>query len=356
MTNYSERGSKVTQFEIDSLFVKGKLETWADALKDRFTVTKTEGKIAIGSLEIDYSAAHSSTQEMRDAKVNKKRDENVDLYFVYPWDSPNIDSIISHFNSKLHIDPVKLSARRLAVAEVSNDKANAFAKANHIQKSASGPGKISYALTDKKTGEIMAVQQYCKSRWSLKAGDPGVWEGLRLVIKNGVQIHGAATRLQKAFITAQKPNKLMSYVDYSHSLGGYKATQGFTLETIKGDSYKWMLSTDKPVDVMIIDKDGNERHPELDKVLTTPYINPNQMAGSFGKGVGQTFYEGKKLGSRAQLKAQGNALIHNDVILEAIGYKKVHTAGQLKWTLEFEKVVNPTVVEADLKAVDPSND
>jgi len=327
-----ENGETMTQFETDRQIIKDKLADWTKNLEEKFEVTLTEDSVKIKNILIDFSASGESSQAMKDRKY-KLLEEGIELYYVYPWDVKNIDSMISHFNSKLGLDEIKLSARRLKVEKIDNTLANAFAKENHIQKSANGPGKISYALRDKKTGEIMAVQQYCKSRWSLKAGDPGVWEGLRLVIKNGVQIHGAATRLQKAFIKDENPNKLMSYVDFSHSLGNYKATQGFTLDELKGDSYMWVLMTDDPYDLMIIDKDGEERHPDLEKVLKTPYLNPNTVAGPFGKGCGVLLYGGRKLGSRKILKEKGNVEYHNDMFLEKIGYQRVYTAGQLRWSI-----------------------
>lgn len=330
-----------TQFEQDLAAVSEGITAWADGLADRFTVEHdTENsRVQVGNIIVDYGANGTSSQAMRDEK-SAKYEEGLELYYIYPWDIDSLGSLQSHFNSKLGLDTIKVSARRLEVSQITNKEGNAFAKANHIQKAANGKGKITYGLRDKETGELLAIQQYCHFRWTMKAAgdDAVIWEGLRLVIKNGVHIYGAATRLQNEFVREHSPTHIVSYVDYSHSIGAYKAKQGFVIDdSVKpSESFRWVLMGE-PKDVMIIDKHGKERHPQLDLVKRTPYLNPNRIAGAFGKGIGQTFYNGEKLGSRAVLKAQGNQYIHNDEILEAIGYERIHTAGQLRWVLKLDE-------------------
>ena len=82
----------------------------------------------------------------------------------------------------------------------------------------------------------------------------------------------------------------------------------------------WVLEGE-PKDVKIIDKDGVERHPDLDLVRAEPRLKPAKDAGRFGKGVGQLFFGGK-LGGVKELRAQGNELVNNDQILMALGYVK----------------------------------
>jgi len=330
----------MTQFEKDLQTTQEELENWIKALPDT-VISETNGYVTTltspkTTLDIHIVSQHDkTTQELRTIKQNAY-DQGKEIYYIYPWENERLSHIFQHFTSKLGLDTRKFAAKRLAVSKVTNEIGNEFSKKYHIQKNASGAEKVSYALKIKDTGEILAVQQYCKYRWSMKTQleSPNIWEGLRLAIKPGVHIYGAASRLQKEFVKDKKPTHIISYVNYSHSLGSYKEAQGFTLlDTNKEDAYMWVLNTDSPKDVKVIDKEGKERHPDLQKVLETPYINPNRMAGSFGAGVGQTFYGGK-LGSRKELKEKGNEFYHNDMILEEIGYTKVSTAGQLKWVLE----------------------
>lgn len=327
-----------TQFEEDLKSVTEGITAWADNLQDRFTVQYDTAaqRVQVDHVLIDYGANGESSKSMR-AEKEAKYEEGVELYFVYPWDLPSLDSMLSHFNSKLGLDARKLSARKLEAVEITNAEGNKFAKENHIQKAANGPGKTTYALKHKETGELLAIQQYCRFRWNMKSADENaeIWEGLRLVIKNGVHLYGAATRLQNHFIREQNPTHIVSYIDYSHSLGAYKAKQGFVIdESVRPqEAFRWVLK-EGPHNVKIVDKSGRERYPEIDKILKTPYLNPNIVAGSFGKGLGRLFYGGEKLGSRKELKERGNEYFHNDLMLEAIGYERVPTAGQLRWVLK----------------------
>ena len=324
-------------FADDQKELAKQIKAWANALPRSLKASVGDNEVRIGKVQVNFdSRAQQSTQSLQYCK-KKYAVDGGELYFVYPWELAQLPRILSHFNSRLELDSRKFAAKRLLLEIIPQKEADAFAKEFHIQGSARGTGKVSYGLRAPKTKELLAVQQYCLTRWSLKKTDAqsNVWEGLRLVIKADVQIHGAATRLQKAFLDENKPSELMSYVDYSHSLGTYKTAQGFENTFTSRESYMWCL-TGTPKDVAIVDKNGVTRHPDLALVAQTPYLNPNRMAGAFGKGVGQTFYGGK-LGSRAELKAQGNTeLFHNDLIMEAIGYTRIFTAGQLRWHKHFD--------------------
>lgn len=293
----------------------------------------------------------SSSQELRDLQQTFKNTGKT-LYYIYPWDKDSY-KLLSHFESKLGLDSRKYAAKRLLVEEVSNDVGNAFMKKYHIQGVANGSGKISIALKEKKTGEILAVQQFSRYRFGITKGagsisESPVWEGLRLCFKPGVQIHGGASRLQKYFEEKFKPEKIISYINASHSTGQYKASQGFTDITDWNQfSYMWVLQGEPKI-VPIIDKNGETRVNDLEQAKKRPYINPTTVAGAFGGGVGGLMYGGR-LGSRAQLRAhpENGELVHNDKILEAIGYKKVHTSGQYKWIKILEKNSPDTSLKND---------
>lgn len=87
------------------------------------------------------------------------------------------------------------------------------------------------------------------------------------------------------------------------------------------DKWIWVLQGE-PKDVLIIDRDGNERHPNLEKIKKNYRLKPGLVAGSrFGFGVGVLFYGGP-LGKKEELAAKGNKYTTNDEILKAIGYEK----------------------------------
>lgn len=326
----------VSGFRENLAELQRRTEEWASSISDRVSVSKRDHEIQLNNVIVNYGADAASSAEIQERK-RELIEQSVELYYIYPWELASLDKMFSHFNSRLELDERKFAAKRLLLEKIPQKEADLFMRENHIQGSAGGSQKVSYGLRHKVTGELLAAQQYCKSRWMLKKVEEtaGVWEGLRLAIKRNVQIYGAATRLQKAFLSEYHPTELMSYVDFSHSLGEYKKTQGFQGGLTLQESYMWVLD-EEPKSVMVRDKNGVERYPDLEKVRETVYLNPNKMAGAFGKGVGQTFYGGK-LGSRKQLKENGNELFHNDLIMEAIGYHRHFTAGQLKWTKKFDE-------------------
>lgn len=278
-----------------------------------------------------------SSQELRDEQTRSKA-KGIDLFYVYAWDG-DLTRLATHLKSKLSLDSRSYSARRLNLKVIENKPADQFLRENHIQGSTRGVGKISLGLF--KDDELLGVQQFSRYRFSNLRGkgsvsNSPVWEGLRLCFKAGVQIHGGASRFQKFFEEHYAPQKIVSYVNLSHSTGDYKSAQGFKdITASKQSSYMWVLDG-VPHDLTIIDKNGSKRKPDLSKVSQTPYISPTKIAGAFGKGVGQTFF-GAKLGSRSQLRAfpENGEMVHNDAILEALGYRKKYMSGQAKWEKDF---------------------
>lgn len=320
------------------------LLNWAEAK----SISVEESEISFGKLltfagkiAVILDPRAKSSQELRGAQT-AFRANGVSLYFLYPWDG-DLNRLLSHFESKLGLDSRSFAAKRLIIGTVDNKLADRFMDQFHIQGSARGTGKISIALADATAGELLAVQQFARYRFSGARGAGSVkfsptWEGLRLAFRPGVQIHGGTTRLQKFFEEHWRPEAIVSYVSASHSTGEYKRAQGFELVGSKkpGDAYYWVLEGE-PKSVEIIDRNGLKRAPDLEVCRATRWINPARIAGAFGKGVGETFYGGR-LGSRAELRAhaENGELVHNDVILEALGYEKRWTPGQYRWEKRFE--------------------
>lgn len=323
-------------FKVDS---RAQLLDWAAARNlELVGATESFGEVLTfdGRLSLVLDPRASSSQELRDAQLSAKS-SGTTLYFLYPWDG-ELSKLLGHFESKLGLDTRKFAARKLDLSQLDNKVADSFMAEFHIQGSARGTGKVSIGLTDPTTGEILAVQQFSRYRFGGTRGagsvkDSPVWEGLRLCFRPSVQIHGGATRMQKFFENNWHPERIISYVSASHSTGEYKRLQGFELAKAnsRSDAYYWVLEDD-PESVEIIDRDGNSRLPDLSKCKSIPWLNPARIAGAFGKGVGETFYGGR-LGSKAELRAhsENGELIHNDVILEALGYEKRWTPGQYRW-------------------------
>lgn len=322
---------KLAGFHDDLKALRQGLEAFASALPQELKPQFDGSELTVKNLRIRVGDGSATTKAMQDEKF-ELAGKGIELYYIFPWEVLRLPQLLSHFRSKLELDSRKFAAKRLQGELIPNKEADEFVALYHIQGSVGAPHKISYGLRVKATGELLAVQQYCKSRWTLKKleENAGVWEGLRLAIKSDVQIYGATSRLQKLFLKAHQPEELISYVNWSHSMGDYKLTQGFEKTFSSQDSFMWALVAE-PKAVEIVDKNGVKRLPDLTLVKKLPYLNPARIAGAFGKGVGQTFYGGK-LGSRKELLAQGNELYHNDLILEAIGYRKIDTLGQLRWS------------------------
>lgn len=82
----------------------------------------------------------------------------------------------------------------------------------------------------------------------------------------------------------------------------------------------WVLKGE-PKEIVITDKFGAERKPDLDKIKSLARLKGARVAGRYGAGVGPLFYGGR-LGLKHELQAKGNKFTTNDEILQAIGYEK----------------------------------
>lgn len=299
-----------------------------------------EALVVDGRIALIINPRGESSAQLREIQKEWREGRGIAVYYVYSWEVHSA-KLLSHFKSKLGMDSRKYAAKRLRLEEIDNSVGNDFMREYHIQGVAGGASKVSIALMEKNTGEILAVQQFAKSRWGNKKGEgvisnSEVWEGLRLCFKPDVQIYGGASRLQKYFEQRYHPAKIISYINASHSSGVYKASQGFTDVTDWNQfSYMWVLDGEPKI-VPIIDRDGNRRVNDPKASEKKRFINPSSMAGAFGKGVGETLYGGR-LGSRKQLRehSENGDLISNDPILAEVGYRMNWTAGQYKWIKEF---------------------
>lgn len=87
-----------------------------------------------------------------------------------------------------------------------------------------------------------------------------------------------------------------------------------------GKAILWVLE-EGPHEVVITDKEGAKRRPDLEKIKKNERLKGTRVAGRYGAGVGPLFYGGR-LGNKAELTAKGNKYTTNDEILQAIGYRK----------------------------------
>lgn len=99
------------------------------------------------------------------------------------------------------------------------------------------------------------------------------------------------------------------------------------------NNWIWVLDGE-PKNIVITDKEGNKRSPDLAKVKKNARLKPALVAGGrYGKGVGNLFYGGP-LGDRGALEAKGNKYTTNTQILKALGYVKGEQANPPKETEE----------------------
>jgi hypothetical protein len=118
----------------------------------------------------------------------------------------------------------RIYARKCIVAEVDSKTAKIFLNENHIQ--GYFPSKFRYGLFHK--DKLVSIMTFGPNRICLGSKNKkGEFELLRLCSLKGVNVIGAASKLFKHFVSAQKPLKIVSYCDMRWGTGKVYEILGF---------------------------------------------------------------------------------------------------------------------------------
>jgi len=137
--------------------------------------------------------------------------------FEHEWE--NKRSIVeSRLNNSLG-NSKTLYARKCEIREVTSKDSKEFLELNHIQGNAAGSIRLGLYYEN----ELVAIQTFCKSRFSTKTE----WELLRYCNKLNTSIVGGASRLFKHFIKTYTPESIVSYSDIRWNTGDLYNKLGF---------------------------------------------------------------------------------------------------------------------------------
>ncbi len=141
------------------------------------------------------------------------------------WKDPNLQSIWKSIISyRLNQTSNKIGARKCTFAPLEQllEQSKAFIEENHLQGSGA-VGGIRYGLIY--NNELVSLMTFSKARFSSEN-----YELIRFVNKKGWVIHGAASKLLKAFEKDYPGKSIVSYANKRWSDGNLYETLGFELK------------------------------------------------------------------------------------------------------------------------------
>lgn len=157
-------------------------------------------------------------------KTTLAESKGIKLIHIYEDDWLYKQEIIkSRIGNLLGTNTTKIYARKTSLQEVPVAEYRSFLVANHLQGYVSASNR--YGLYYK--GDLVSVMSFGKVRRALGKKGNGM-ELLRFCNKLHTSVTGAASKLLKHFISAVKPEHLLTYADRSWSSGNLYDKLGFT--------------------------------------------------------------------------------------------------------------------------------
>lgn len=141
-------------------------------------------------------------------RANIARKNDIVLIQIYEWESD--ESILKLLKGKIVPVERKYSARSLTLKKISQSEANKFLRDYHIQGGTRNQTNCYGLIKDE---ELISVATFGPSRFKSKYK----WEFIRYAVKEGVIIHGGSSKLIKEFIKEEKPENIVSYIDFNHT-------------------------------------------------------------------------------------------------------------------------------------------
>lgn len=189
-------------------------------------------KIAI---EVNDTWTHNSTTEhfQKDKKyhLNKTQEAKEKGYYlihIFEYELNKIDLVLSPV-----LDKKRIFARKCKVMRPTPKETRAFLEKYHRQ------GAGSYCSINvglEFNGELVQVMNFRRARNSTE----GDYELYRLCSKNDIIVVGGASKLFSHSLGILDSNKIYSYCDMAHNLGGVYEKLGFHLLRESEPNYKWV--------------------------------------------------------------------------------------------------------------------
>lgn len=229
--------------------------------------------------------------------------EGKELLQYFDWYDE--DKFISIVRAKLHLNEIRIGARKTKIREITQAEANKFFNENHLLGSTKGQSVCLGLFFE---GELVHCQTYGQSRFNKNFE----WEAIRSASKMNWSIVGGFSKCDKYFFEKFDPESIVSYVDLSISRGNTELMfPGWSVKSTNQASGHWINISnrgDKPFHIT----DRAARTISADRIL------------------------GLEIGEKYPLLKENGDKVTNDEVLINEGYLKIFDAGTR--TFEWRKV------------------
>ena len=178
--------------------------------------------------------------------VEKKENalkKGINLIHIYEDDWILKQNIIkSRIKNLLHLNEIKIYARKCKIKNVPYKNSKLFLDENHLQGNCIS--KYRYGLYY--NNELISLMTFGNLRKNVgKSSNYNEYEMLRFCNKLNTNIIGGASKLLKHFINDINPDRIISYADRNWSNGNLYNTLGFKLYNISSPSYYYVINKKK---------------------------------------------------------------------------------------------------------------
>jgi hypothetical protein len=237
--------SGTSQKEIDVLdFIKSK---YNGDIINRYKIKDTEIDIYLPQLKIgfEFNGLYWHSEECKEKyyhleKTLKCKELDIDIFHIWEddWDNKN-EIVKSMILNKIKLTPNRIMARLCDVRVISdNSIIRNFLNRNHIQGFVGSRYKIGLYYKD----ELVSIMTFGNLRVSLgQRSIEGSYELLRFCNKLDTSVIGGASRLFINAIEFFNINEVISYADYSRSIGQLYSKLGFDLVSTSDPNYYYII-------------------------------------------------------------------------------------------------------------------
>jgi hypothetical protein len=215
----------------------------------------TNTKSVINPLEVDiylpelklaceFNGLYWHSEEYKDKNyhLNKKLEclkKDIQLFHIWEDDWDNKKSILRSMILNKLGKSNKIFARKCKIKVIEDNKLiREFLDKNHIQGFVGSKTKLGLYYNN----ELVSLMTFGSLRKNMNSkSKEGSYELLRFCNKLDVVVIGGASRLFKFFIENYKPVEIISYSDYSRSVGNLYTKLGFSFDKLSDIGYYWFL-------------------------------------------------------------------------------------------------------------------
>jgi hypothetical protein len=196
------------------------------------------------SFEFNGLYWHSEEYKEKNYHLNKKIEclkKDIQLFHIWEDDWDNKKSILKSMVLNKLGKSNKIFARKCKIKVLEDNKlVREFLDNNHIQGFVGSKVKLGLYHNN----ELVSLMTFGSLRKNMNSkSKEGLYELLRFCNKLDVMVIGGASRLFKFFIENYKPVEVISYSDYSRSVGNLYTKLGFSFDKLSDIGYYWFFDS-----------------------------------------------------------------------------------------------------------------